>query len=328
VVAGSAVLPIEVDPRLVEESVLLGVEALAAGDRREFRARRDPLYGVKDAAERDARFNDLHARWFARLRLAAPIVEALSEHTALRAATPLISRCVVTAASSASEEGADLHEDRRQAGGARPLPALLIRLRARTLVDGSRARQLLRRELLFVADMLDPSFGYSFAEPEDSSPGPLQALVRERYRLLWSITVDGRLARLGRLAPGEEEARRTDILRALPMLKESEAQDLFGRLFAGPRPRHSDLWSISGDPSNALPLDPARDRGEGGRCPLCGFPATKLLRDPAEIPESVRARVTGDFPEWHPSRGICPQCAGIYASRGLRGWAESALRTA
>jgi hypothetical protein len=112
----------------------------------------------------------------------------------------------VLAAFSLRDEGADLLDrvtPRRQASGC----LLVIRLRPETLIDPGAAQRLLRHELIHVADMLDPRFGYDRRLPasDDGSTGDL--VTRDRYRVLWDVTIDGRLVRAG-LAQADVRARR------------------------------------------------------------------------------------------------------------------------
>jgi hypothetical protein len=72
-------------------------------------------------------------------------------------------------------------------------------------------RVLLRHELMHVADMLDPAFGYERSLPTSDDGPSADNIVRDRYRVLWDVTIDGRLARAGlahpdaRAAPGRAD---------------------------------------------------------------------------------------------------------------------------
>ncbi len=63
--------------------------------------------------------------------------------------------------------------------------------------------------------------------------------------------------------------------------------------------------------------DLVRVEHRGMRCPVCRFPTYGFEPDPERLPADVIALVREDFPDWHPARGICPQCADLYRARPL-----------
>jgi hypothetical protein len=335
----------EFDLRLVEEAVLLATDALPREQRRAFRLERDPIYEERDAARRDAAFRRLHEAWFVRLRLADPVFGLLGEHPGIPGA---VSRVLVLPALSAKEEGADLHEVRGRIGSPAPAPqpALLLRVRPRGLVDPGDAAPGLRRDLLHVADMLDPSFGYDQGRRIAGDDGPSKGtLVLGRFRVVWDTSVDGRLQARGRLPRGGEEMRRREFLAAFGRLSPG-AGETFRRLFEGPRPTQEEMLAIASAPAGdlmggigtaesgaavppaaappaAVPsgavapaaVSPAARAGTSARCPLCRFPTTSFHRRPTELGPGIHALIRMDFPDWAPARGICLQCADLYAAR-------------
>lgn len=212
---------------LVEAAVL---EALPGRrDDAAFHAERDPLYAMADPDAREAAFARLHARWFERLGLDRPLRQALAER---REIGERCSRAIVARAPGPRAEGADLLM-------APPAPpVLLLRLTPGTLGARDRALELLRRELLHVADMLDPGFGY---EPTaGAADAALAPGWRERYRLLWDTSVEGRLVRSGLAPPAGRDERLREFARAFPALG-PRAAAAFERFFDGPRCTHPEL---------------------------------------------------------------------------------------
>lgn len=189
-------LPIEYERDLVEEAVLLAV--VGRPEERAFRARRDAIYAVPDPEGREAHFDALHTEWFASLGLARPIRGALDELPVLaaRARVALVGRAL-----SRGEEGADLLVPHGAAGDGRSA-SVAIRIRPDRFADPEGLTALLRRELLFVADMLDPEFGYSPDLPKDLLDRAPRRLIEERYRALWEAYVASRLA-VGGSGPGD-----------------------------------------------------------------------------------------------------------------------------
>ncbi len=293
-----------IDPILAERAVW---EALRDDPRSaEYHRQRDAVYTLSDPEDREAAFVRLHAEWFIRLDVDAPIRVAMSEQAA---ALRTIRRCLVAAAGERRAEGAELYVD---SSGAR---SLLILLRPAVLATPVRALALLRGELMHIADMLDPAFLYEPRLP-DQPVGPARdRLVQERYRILWNCSVEGRLARMGRLAPTGRERMWTEFRGAFGFLG-AAARSCFERLFDGPRPGHPDLVAMANDPaSSSLTGEPGT--AEVHRCPLCGFPTRDFEPDPETLPGVILERIRVDEPAWRPERGLCRQCADLYRARPL-----------
>ncbi|MBI2504079.1 MAG: hypothetical protein HYW07_12705 [Candidatus Latescibacteria bacterium] len=290
---------VDYDACLVEEAVLRALPGHP--EEGEFRQVRDQLYELGDPDERDQAFRTFHGQWFQRLGLCQPLADALGERPILRQQTR---RCAVVRARSKKEEGAELFvsSEGRSIG---------VQLRPESLLDSGQLLGLLRHEFLHVADMLDPDFGY---EPELHVPeeGMARRLVQDRYRVLWDALIDGRLTREGRAPAGVRVRRFQDFARAFPMLG-PDLERYFARYFDQSGHCHADLVSCARDPVQALGLKEVTDR----RCSLCNFPSCDFEPRPEDLPASLVARVMAHFPTWHPSQGLCRQCADLYRGRAL-----------
>ncbi len=294
---------VTIDPALVEESVLRASEASSPLLRGRFRRERNAVYEISDAERREAAFVELDARWFARLGLGEPLLKLLREFEGVLSQ---VSRCVVLLADRSRDEGADLHDSR----GA--LPTLAVKLTPGSLLGFDRVAPLLRSELLHVEDMLDPAFGYERELPAFGVDSMYENLVRDRYRVLWNASADGRLAARGLLPEGGEARRRREFVAAFAMLG-SDAERNFERFFRGPRPTHKELLSFAGNVEGRA----------SGRCPLCRFPTAQLRGEEEPLDPSVEEAIRLDFPDFRPSRGICAQCADLYEARTLSGAATA-----
>lgn len=294
-------IAVEYEPRLLEEVVLRCVAQ--AGVESELRLQRDPLYSIEEPGQREAAFNRLHAQWFARLRIDRPLQQALAEFEFAGE----IDRCLVVAARSREDEAVELFvASRDQLEQARPARSLVIRLRAVSFIDPTDLLAFLRGELLHVADMLDPNFGYQPALP----PGePAQArLLLDRYRVLWDATVAGRLARRGQMPVELRERRWAEFVRTFPMLADGAAE-VFARFFDHGPHTHAELFAFAREPV-----------AKGGRklrmrCPLCGCLIARSTDEAEPPPAPVQARIRRDFPAWQPEQGLCRQCAELYRAR-------------
>lgn len=294
--------PVEFHPRLVEEAVWTAIRGRR--DAGVFHRDRERLYAGDDGETRERLFARFHAAWFERLDLASPVRTALEEQAAALAAAR---RVLFVPETGGTPEGAELFV-------ARPGEfSVVVALGPRTLADGSSCLALLRRELLHVADMLDPEFRYEPRLPRRSAGPAHDRRLQDRYRALWSCSVDGRLARLGRLDAAVREERLREFRAAFPSLADA-AGGCFDRVFSGPRPGHPDLVAIAEDPRAALGLDP-EGPSRSGPCPLCGFPAAEFEPEPSGLPAEVLEAIGSEFPSWRPERGLCPLCADLYRSR-------------
>jgi hypothetical protein len=290
----AAAFPVEYEPRLVEAAVLAAVrrrnqEAIFLRDR-------DGPYETEDLEARETAFAALHTRWFEQLALDGPLRVALGERPEIPGgcAGGLIVRAVV-----ASDEGADL----RVTPDA--LPTLLVCARAETLSRPERFLDLLRHELLHVADMLDRRFGYAPTIGDAVSPAH-ERLLRDRYRVLWDVYVTGRLVRLGHAAVEVRSERSRDFARAFPRLG-SRTEAAFKRFFDASVCTHRDLADFAERPDDG----PAAT----GRCPLCGLPAPALEPGAARLAAGVLTAIEADFAAWRPADGVCGRCAELYQQR-------------
>jgi hypothetical protein len=234
-------LAIEYEPRLVEEAVL---HALRGGaEETAFRKERDRLYEVADPEEREAGFRALHAAWFTRLGLEKGIDEALRAQPSI---TANAARCLVASASSTRDEGSELFVSIENGSG-EAQRSVLIRLRPETITCPDRLRSLLRHELLHIADMLDPRFGYEPRFPPVAAGSVPERALRDRYRVLWDAYVDGRLARLGRARSGIRVERLNDFASVFPMLGKG-TEHAFRHFFEGTNLTHAELVAFAADP--------------------------------------------------------------------------------
>jgi hypothetical protein len=294
--------PIEYHPRLLEEGVWCALRGRP--ERVFFHREREPLYRLEDPDERDRAFQRLHAAWFLRLRLDAPVRRAAAEHAEVLAA---VDRCLIAPAVKERAQGAELYV---AADGGR---SIVIALRPEALVAPDRALAFLRREMLHVADMLDPAFRYEPRLPPQAAGPALDRMLQDRYRLLWDCSIDGRLVARGALDAAVREGRRREFGATFACLG-TRLEEAFARLFDGPRPSHPDFAAMAADPAAFLE---GRRTGAlpGGRCPLCGFPTQDFEPQPLELPAEAIAAMRSEFPAWGPERGLCRQCADLYRAR-------------
>jgi hypothetical protein len=336
--------PLRYDTRLIEEAVFL-----ARKDKREIREiqqERDRIYQVADLDERERLFAELNRSWFVRLGLANVVEQALQEQPLIQSNVKI---CFVLCAAQAKEEGAELfvapdekpapfkpfksHSVPLCASGIegdfsvdrRAQRTLRILLTPQSLLKPESLRTFLRHELFHIADMLDPAFAYEPALPKADRGPTYDTLITNRYRVLWDVTINGRMIRRGWISESTRDEQLCDFRYSFPMLGE-KIGDFFSRFFDGERPTHTELAAFAFDPRTEGCLNGASTLGT--HCPLCRFPTHAFEPEPENLGNEVIATINQDFPQWAPALGLCAQCADLYranqlsiaAAKELPGW--------
>ncbi len=239
-------MKVEYEPRFLDEVVLRAAATRPEG--RLFYRARERLYGIADPEERARGFEALSAVWYERFGLGAPLTAVLAEQPLVTAG---VARCAVGRAPQRQDAGAELLVRPSRPGETGPAGRILrFLLTPEMLLDRGGLFAFLRRELLHVADMLDPRFGYEPCLPAGNGGAAHERLLRDRYRVLWDVTVDGRLVRTGYL-PGLVRGQRWDEFRQTFPALDEEAADLFAALFDHPAPTHAALVALATEPALA-----------------------------------------------------------------------------
>jgi len=297
-------------PLLIEEAVLIAVSGHP--EEVHFRGERDRLYEMPQGQERECAFHDLHQNWFDRLGLSRPLREAFATWLILMEST---SRVVLVKSRSKKDEGAELYQATEKSPGIeRERRTILIRLRPEMLARPDDLLPFLRHELLHIVDLLDPGFGY-----RPFSDGPLPSIAdwsqRERYHLLWDITIDGRLNRMGLLEPS---ARVSDLVafQRVFSVPAPELEASFSLFFDREGHTHDDLVSFSRFPERGLAGEDSESIGRG-RCSLCQFPFEDLPAASGEPPPRVIEIIRALYPSWRPGEPVCPHCIDLLTSQDI-----------
>lgn len=309
-------MKIEFDPTLVEQAVVHRVY----GDRKleaKLHRKIDRLYELPEGRERDSKFVAAYGESFVELNLARPLTALLDE---LPTITEHVARCLIRESPRAKRDKAELLVKR---GTDEPTPEdrrLIIEVSVAGLLDPSVLEMRMRREFLHVVDMLDDDFAYEREEIDGLASR--QNLVRDRYRVLWDIYIEGRLKRQGRGDTANAD-RLAQMLDRVFGLEESRAgSELFDRIYHADRLTHTQLfrWSQSPEFSRELGngVDAQRRPGSGGEpgavCPICGFPTFDWSDDANGLPAVALQSIGQEIPDWSPDHGACRQCIEIYMS--------------
>ncbi len=192
-------LTIEYEQSLIETTVFL---AIRNDERLECELHQvvDNLYEIPDEEIRQGEFVPVFREFFTKLGFDRLIAGLLSERPLL---SELIDRCVVREAPRKKAQSAELLIQEKIDTDSCVSKTLIIQICPHSFLetddisamDSPRIRlvNLMRRELLHVADMLDNQFGY-VRETFTGDPSR-QNIQRDRYRILWDTYVEGRLER-------------------------------------------------------------------------------------------------------------------------------------
>lgn len=302
------------DPHLVEEAIFLVVKDRP--ERHVFHKGRDRLYAIANPEARDRAFQEYHSSWFVRLRLGMPIEQAFAEQPSIVQA---VRSCIVGYAPTRKDEGGELFISPPTEGlSERERHSVGMLLRPESFLDPEVLLGFLQHELLHIADMLDPDFGYEPTVSQLEGGPAFDRLLRDRYRAVWDATIDGRMVRRGWAPAAIRERCLRDFAQAFPMFGARTAEE-FARFFDTEFHTHQEFVAFISR------LDQHHTTSsQSGRCPLCRFPTYAFEPNPQHLPAHVVARITHDFPPWRPAHGLCSQCADLYRAQAL---STAAVRT-
>lgn len=306
-------MKIQYDPSLTEAVILLEIKrGEEGGDLRllkKYHTLTDPIYERVPLEKREAEFEKVHRELFLQLGFGEAITKALEEFPELQAG---VEEVFIGRAITRQEEGADLAHDWKKVG---------IKVRPERFGDSESLRGYLRHELQHLADMLDPAFGHVREERLAASPAE-ENLIRDRYRLLWAISIDGRLTRQGRAPIVTREERFREFETLYPKFPSPQRHVIFERLFGAEHLTHAELLAMAREPHRLV--ERVREVPVGGSiqrillpgspCPLCRFPTYTWVE---AFEGAVIGLIRGDFPSWEPQEGACERCAELYSVRML-----------
>jgi hypothetical protein len=291
------------DEDLVEAAVFLcasgrrsGVPALQIA---RFQREREKPYAIPDPDERNAAFFKLHLDWFREWGLERDLANSLKEFPQLAQRLNLLA---VRKSRGKSDEGAELYvNEAGQRTG-------ILALRPERFVQDAALRDYLRHEFTHLHDMVDPNFGYSPVLELPALNAAQQRLARERYRLLWDITIDGRLTASGHAPMSARDKYATTFGRGYSFWPAEKQAETFEALWDNSTPSHANFLSLIADPRG---LREAHRPAPGASCPLCDFP-TFSWTDAETLSPEITARIAAEFPSWSPEQGLCGRCRETY----------------
>ncbi|MCL4180801.1 MAG: hypothetical protein KJ072_24025 [Verrucomicrobia bacterium] len=289
---------VEAAVRLCAAGTRSGIPALQL---RRYDVERERCYAVLDPDERATAFARVQLSWFGEWGLESRLTSVALHFPMLQ---PALTALAFRKARGRNDEGAELYRDAqgRRRG--------IVALRPERFADDAPLTRFLHHELAHLADMVDPAFGYSPELEQTGQTASQLRLTRERYRLLWDVSIDGRLVQRRLETVADEVQRRQEFNRGFAFLPEERRDELFAALWHGRLARHHPLLDIAADPRG---LRGRHDPVPGAACPLCGF-ATFQWTEVDRLRPAARDRIRADFPAWCDRESVCARCAEMYDS--------------
>ena len=180
------------------------------------------------------------------------------------------------------------------------------------------------QEFMHAKDMVDPEFDYEDAFiPGNPS---VKNLITSRFRLLWNMYVDSRLARIGVVSMVSKEGRFREFDNFYRKVPDKQRRGIFEGIWLTDKFTHEELLSMATDLDTLMSkyVDPGEISEEerdfihlqGSPCPLCKFPTYNWVDDPESIcDEMVLEAIQIDFPDWESKDGGCDRCIEVYELR-------------
>ena len=206
-------------------------------------------------------------------------------------------------------------------------PMIEMRVLASRFCNPEEAQELdafLIQEFMHAKDMVDPEFDYEDAFiPGNPS---VKNLITARFRLLWNIYVDARLARAGIISTMPREARYREFDNFYRKIPEKQRRGIFEGIWQTEKFTHEELLSMATDLESLMSkyvddVDISEEERDyihlqGSPCPLCKFPTYNWVDDPESIcDEMVIEAIQIDFPDWENKDGGCDRCIEVYELR-------------
>ncbi len=206
-------------------------------------------------------------------------------------------------------------------------PIIEMRVLASRFSNPEEAQELdafLIHEFMHAKDMVDPEFDYEDAFiPGNPS---VKNLITARFKLLWNMYVDSRLARMGVVSVLPKESRYREFDNFYRKIPDKQRRGIFEGLWVTEKLTHEELLSMATDLDTLMSkyVDPGEMTDEekdyihlqGSPCPLCKFPTYNWVDDPESIcDEMVIEAIQIDFPDWESRDGGCDRCIEVYELR-------------
>lgn len=301
----NANIGMHLDPSLAETVIISYMRANEASNDFSFTHRYfqlvEPIYEMQSEEERENKFMQLHLHLFEKLGFPKQIMDVFAEFSNIHSR---IEKIFVSKAINQNTEGGDLSENARDIG---------ISILAERFINTEQLQSFLHHEFMHIADMLDETFNYKRDNALFSFLPMQYNNIIDRYRVLWDITIDGRLALKNKKISTEKEKHYSKFSILFSNLPKFQKEEIFNYLWHTENLTHRELIEMSAGNFNLLSFSGkiilSNKKMSGVPCPLCKFPTYEWVQ---EFEKDVINEVKKNFPEWQSEYGICGRCAELY----------------
>jgi len=307
-------MQLRIDEQLVEAVVLQTAGKIEcsplSSHASNFFTERERLYELSDPDARHEAFCKFNLSWFKKWNFHQRLLAPLEHFPRI---TSLLQRLAFCKAIRPTDEGAELYVNSCMEKTA------IISLQTERFEPNNMLEAFLYHELQHLDDMLNPAFGYKPELPVTIQFRVHQKLIRERYRLLWNISIHGRLCHAGKPSLHSLDSYRMELDRLFSFWPADKRQAVMQKFLSDLTPCHDELLNYARDPAG---FKDVYHPMPGSPCPLCGFP-THDWSDIGALDSGLVASIKSDFPTWEPSQGLCRQCLEIYRQRSRKVFQET-----
>jgi hypothetical protein len=297
---------------------------------KEFHQYADPIYERFSLDDREAEFKKLYQYMFGIWGFADIIRDTFNEFPTLRESIGIV---LIRGVLKEDQEGVDIlrkwgsvEQDLARQFEEKGLKGVGIKLLPRRFYDPALTRYC-RHELMHIADMLDPIFGYDPDTKVGQNPGE-ETLILHRYRVLWCLNIDSRLQAVGKESMLNKDDRFKEFRSWHRKIPATQLRSVFEGLWQTDSLTHSELVEMATDTTRVLDRALEVEGSElpetqtkvmlmpGFPCPLCRFPTYNWVENlDTSIEKHVLDFIRENHPGWDTEFGACDRCVEVYKLR-------------
>jgi len=297
---------------------------------KEFHQYADPIYERFSLDDREAEFKKLYQYLFGIWGFSDIVRDAFDELPALKEKIGIV---LIKGVLKEDQEGVDIlrkwgsvEHDLAKQFEEKGLKGVGIKLIPRRFYDPALTRYC-RHELMHIADMLGPEFGYDPDTKVGQNPGE-ETLILQRYRVLWCLNIDSRLLAAGKESMLSKEDRFKEFRSWYRKIPPTQLKSVFEGLWQADTMTHSELVEMSTDTTRVMDRALEVEGSEvpdhqnkimlmpGFPCPLCRFPTYNWVENlDASVEKHVLDFIRENHPGWDTEFGACDRCVEVYKLR-------------
>lgn len=297
---------------------------------KEFHQHADPIYERFSLDDREAEFKKLYQYLFGIWGFSDIIRDAFEEFPALKARIGIV---LIKGVLKEDQEGVDIlrkwgsvEHDLAKQFEEKGLKGVGIKLIPRRFYDPALTRYC-RHELMHIADMLTPEFGYDPDTKVGQNPGE-ETLILQRYRVLWCLNIDSRLQAAGKESMLSKEDRFKEFRSWYRKIPPTQLKSVFEGLWQTEAMTHSELVEMATDTTRVMERALEIEGSEvpeiqnrimlmpGFPCPLCRFPTYTWVENlDTSVEKHVLDFIRENHPGWDTEFGACDRCVEVYKLR-------------